>query len=77
MAIRLRLIPRTRPVERIRIRPFCTSEFDGLAVSHCVYPVAGSSSTLYCASVPGSVRNTRGSAPLPFQAWLTNFVPEI
>ena len=70
-------MPRTRPVERTRIRPFWTSETDGFAVLHCVYPVAGSSSTVYCASVPGSPRQTRGSAPLPFQVGLTNFVPEM
>src|SRR3954454_2335113 len=71
VATRLRLSPLALPVERTRIVPFSIIDTDGLAVLQLAWPVAGSSSIVYCSLEASSVRHRRGSDVPVFHSWLT------
>ena len=62
-----------RPVTRMRNVPVAVSSIEapGLAGRTAVQPLAGSSSIVYWSFVPGTVRQERGSVPVPFHGWLT------
>ena len=61
------------PVARILNVPVFASIMVASALLglHWLLPLAGSSSIVYWAVEPGTVRHVRGSAPFPFHAWLT------
>ena len=68
-----RYSPRERPVTRTVRLPFVSTIEYWLFSTHCGYPAAGISSTVYSAFsvLPGSLRHSRGSAPVPFHFRLT------
>ena len=73
--MRRSLLPaRGRPVERMRKPPVeAWIIVAWLPTVHCGLPFAGSSSIVYWIPDPGTLRQRRGSAPTPFQAWLTGW----
>ncbi len=73
VATMLRFALFAKPVERMRNVPVFASIIVPVAsaVLHWLAPFAGMSSTAYWAVEPGMFTRCRGSAPVPFQAWLT------
>ena len=71
VASTVRYSPSERPVTRMVRFPFGSIIEYWLFCTQPGKPGAGTSSTAYSASSPGSLRQMRGSEPTPSHFWLT------